>query len=36
MKTRLDRHVNKPPNCAELIAAVQEEWEAIPQRQIQR
>ena len=36
MKTRPDRHENRPQNCAELIAAVQEKWEAIPQMQIQR
>ena len=33
MKTRLE---NKPLKLAELIAAVQKEWEAIPQMQIQR
>ena len=32
----LDRRENKSLNRAELIAAVQEEWEAIPQMQIQR
>ena len=36
MKARLDKRENKPQNCAELIAAVQEEWEAAPQMQIQR
>jgi len=36
MKTRLDRRENRPTNRAQLIAAVQEEWEAIPQIQIQR
>ena len=35
-KTCLDRRENKPQYRAELIAAVQEEWETIPQRQIQR
>ena len=30
MKTRIDRRENKPQNRAELIAAVQEECEAIP------
>ena len=36
MKTRLDRRENKSQNRAELIAAVQEKWEAIPQIQIPR
>ena len=36
MKTRLDRRENKLLNRAELIAAVQEEWEAIPQMQNER
>ena len=36
MKTSLDRRENKPQNRAELMAAVQEEWKAIPHMQIQR
>ena len=36
MKIFLETREHKPQNRAELIAAVLEDWEAIPQMQIQR